>query len=136
MRAFYGEHGIYPLEEKYLEMANNYFRMPYFHEIDRFKAPEWVKETVWYQIFPERFANGDLANDPEGTLPWDLKTRSTRFFGGDLQGVLDHLDYIEDLGVNGLYFCPIFEAFSNHKYDTIDYLKLTQLLVMVLPLSV
>ncbi len=79
--------------------------MPYFHEIDRFKAPEWVKETVWYQIFPERFANGDPANDPEGTLPWgSKKTRSTRFFGGDLQGVLDHLDYIEDLGVNGLYF--------------------------------
>lgn len=51
LTAFYGEHGIYPLEEKYLAMANNYFRMPYFHEIDRFKAPEWVKETVWYQIF-------------------------------------------------------------------------------------
>ena len=59
LTAFYGEHGIYPLEEKYLAMANNYFRMPYFHEIDRFKAPEWVKETVWYQIFPDRFANGN-----------------------------------------------------------------------------
>ena len=125
LTAFYGEHGIYPLEEKYLAMANNYFRMPYFHEIDRFKAPEWVKETVWYQIFPERFANGDPANDPEGTLPWGSKRPDRQdFFGGDLQGVLDHLDYIEDLGVNGLYFCPIFEAFSNHKYDTIDYLKI------------
>lgn len=49
-------------------MANNYFRMPFFHEIDRFKAPQWVKETVWYQIFPERFANGDPSNDPADVL--------------------------------------------------------------------
>ena len=61
-------------------------------------------KTVWYQIFPERFANGDLANDPEGTLPWGSKDQIDKIFGGDLQGVLDHLDYIEDLGVNGLYF--------------------------------
>ena len=48
--------------------------MPYFQEADRFKVPEWVKETVWYQIFPERFANGDPSNDPEGTLPWGPKS--------------------------------------------------------------
>ena len=125
LSAFYGDHGIYPLEEKYLAMANNYFRMPFFQEIDRFKSPEWVKETVWYQIFPERFANGDPTNDPEGTLPWGSQDPERQdFFGGDLQGVLDNLDYLEDLGINGLYFCPIFEAGSNHKYDTIDYLKI------------
>ncbi len=122
---FYGDHGVYPLTDKFLEMPNNYFRMPFYQEIDRFKAPEWVKETVWYQIFPERFANGDKSNDPEGTLPWGSKDPSYKdFFGGDLQGVIDHLDYLEDLGINGLYFCPIFEAYSNHKYDTIDYLKI------------
>ena len=125
LSAFYGDHGIYPLEDKYLAMPNNYFRMPYFQEVDRFKSPEWVKETVWYQIFPERFANGDQSNDPEGTLPWGSKDPDRQdFFGGDLQGVLDNLDYLEDLGINGLYFCPIFEAGSNHKYDTIDYLKI------------
>lgn len=125
LQAFYGDHGIYPYETKYLAMPNNYFRMPYFQEIDRFKTPNWVKETVWYQIFPERFANGDPSNDPKGTLPWgSRKPKRQDFFGGDLQGVLDHLDYIEDLGINGLYFCPIFEAESNHKYDTIDYLKI------------
>lgn len=125
LSAFYGDHGIYPLEDKYLAMPNNYFRMPYFQEVDRFKSPEWVKETVWYQIFPERFANGDQSNDPKGTLPWGSKDPDRQdFFGGDLQGVLDNLDYLEDLGINGLYFCPIFEAGSNHKYDTIDYLKI------------
>jgi cyclomaltodextrinase len=125
LQVFYGDHGIYPLEEQYLKMANNYFRMPYFHEADRFKVPEWVKETVWYQIFPERFANGDSTNDPEGTLPWGAKDPDRQdFFGGDLQGVIDHLDYLVSLGINGIYFCPIFEAYSNHKYDTIDYLKI------------
>ena len=125
LSAFYGDHGIYPLEDKYLAMPNNYFRMPYFQEVDRFKSPEWVKETVWYQIFPERFANGDQTNDPKGTLPWGSKDPDRQdFFGGDLQGVLENLDYLEDLGINGLYFCPIFEAGSNHKYDTIDYLKI------------
>lgn len=124
LEAFYGDHGIYPLNEKVLAMPNNYFRMPFFQEVDRFKAPEWVKGTVWYQIFPERFANGDAANDPVGTLPWGSQEPERQdFFGGDLQGVLDNLDYLEDLGINGLYFCPIFEAASNHKYDTIDYLK-------------
>ncbi|OJG89803.1 neopullulanase [Enterococcus saccharolyticus] len=122
---FYGDHGVYPLADEFLTMPNNYFRMPFFQEIDRFKAPEWVKETVWYQIFPERFANGDKSNDPKGTLPWGSQDPDYQdFFGGDLQGVIDHLDYLEDLGINGLYFCPIFEAYSNHKYDTIDYLKI------------
>lgn len=106
-------------------MNNNYFRMPYFQEADRFKIPEWAKETVWYQIFPERFANGDPSNDPEGVLPWGSKNPDRQdFFGGDLQGVIDHLDYLVDLGINGIYFCPIFEAYSNHKYDTIDYLAI------------
>ncbi|CZQ98704.1 Hypothetical protein Tpal_2304 [Trichococcus palustris] len=122
---FYGDHGVYPSEEEFLLMPNNYFRMPFFHDVDRFKVPEWVKQTVWYQIFPETFANGDPDNDPEGTLPWGSKDPDRKdFFGGDLQGIIDHLDYLEDLGINGIYLCPIFEAFSNHKYDTIDYLKI------------
>ncbi|MGX7243826.1 glycoside hydrolase family 13 protein [Enterococcus quebecensis] len=123
---FYGDHGFFPYQEATLKMANNYFKLPYFHEADRFKAPQWVKETVWYQIFPERFANGDPTNDPKGTLPWNSKEHPGRddFFGGDLQGVLDHLDHLVDLGINGIYFCPIFQAASNHKYDTIDYFEI------------
>ncbi len=119
---FYGDRGIFDLTDEVIKKPENYFRMPYFQEIDRFKEPEWVKETVWYQIFPERFANGDKTNDPVGTLAWGSKLPGREdFFGGDLQGVIDHLDYLVDLGINGLYFCPIFKASSNHKYDTIDY---------------
>lgn len=119
---FYGDQGIFPYRENVITEPNFYFRIPYFHQIDRFTIPEWVKETVWYQIFPERFANGDKANDPEHTLPWGSKDPDREdFFGGDLQGVRDHLDYLTDLGINGIYFCPIFKATSNHKYDTIDY---------------
>jgi glycosidase len=122
---FYGDQGFFDFTIETLEKDNNYFRMPYFHEVDRFKAPEWVKETVWYQIFPERFANGDKTNDPKNVLPWGSKTPGvTDFFGGDLQGVIDHLDHLVDLGINGIYFCPIFKAHSNHKYDTIDYFEI------------
>ncbi|WP_125763172.1 glycoside hydrolase family 13 protein [Companilactobacillus hulinensis] len=121
----YGDQGAFPYNDKSVHKGNNYFRMPYFHEIDRFKAPDWVKKTVWYQIFPERFANGDKSNDPEGTLPWGSKDPARQdFFGGDLQGVIDHLDHLVDLGINGVYFCPIFKAHSNHKYDTIDYMEI------------
>ena len=72
--------GSIRLKEQYLEMNNNYFRMPYFQEADRFKVPEWVKETVWYQIFPERFANGDPSMILKAHCLGGPKSRSARFF--------------------------------------------------------
>jgi cyclomaltodextrinase / maltogenic alpha-amylase / neopullulanase len=103
----------------------NYFCFPYLNRIDVFRAPAWVKDTVWYQIFPERFGNGDASINPEGTLPWgSTDPTPTNFFGGDFQGVIDHLDYLVDLGITGIYFTPIFKAYSNHKYDTIDYMEI------------
>jgi len=99
------------------------FDFPYLNPADVFEPPAWVKDAVFYQIFPERFANGDPSNDPPGVQPWGGKPTPTNFFGGDLQGVLDHLDYLCELGVNALYFTPLFEATTNHKYDTRDYLK-------------
>ncbi|ARY91066.1 glycoside hydrolase family 13 protein [Lacticaseibacillus styriensis] len=121
----YGDRGLRQNSADARHEAENYFRMPYFQAIDRVKTPDWVKTTVWYQIFPERFANGDPNNDPDGTKPWHPTDHPGRedFYGGDLQGVLDHLDDLQALGINGLYFCPIFTATSNHKYDTIDYLN-------------
>lgn len=117
----YDDRRIYRYSEVGIEKLSC-FRMPYLHECDRIKTPEWVADTVWYQIFPERFANGDHANDPEGTLKWgSTEPTPENFFGGDLQGIIDHLDHLENLGINGLYLCPIFTAHSNYKYDTIDY---------------
>ncbi|HWG85243.1 MAG TPA: maltodextrin glucosidase [Deinococcales bacterium] len=98
--------------------------------------PEWVGESVFYQIFPDRFADGDPGNNPRdgefqvGSHPavarrWgELPQRSQggrEFYGGDLQGVLQRLDYLQDLGITGIYLNPIFEAPSSHKYDTQDY---------------
>ncbi len=102
-----------------------YFCLPYYHRSDAFSAPEWVKNTIWYQIFPDRFANGDASNDPPATLAWNsINPASDSIFGGDLQGVKQHLDYLVDLGINGIYFTPLFKANSNHKYDTVDYFEL------------
>ncbi|MEM7624249.1 MAG: alpha-amylase family glycosyl hydrolase [Planctomycetota bacterium] len=113
-----------------------------------FKTPDWAKHAVWYQIFPERFRNGDPSNDPgdmdfETLLPWTVdwwKTHTEygekagqenfygghgnvwrRRFGGDLQGAQEALPYLRELGVNALYFNPVFEADSMHKYDASDF---------------
>ena len=101
-----------------------------------FSTPSWAKGAVMYQIFVDRFANGDLSNDvvdreyiyinePVRKI-WDwyrypdsMDVRN--FYGGDLQGVLDHLDYLKDLGVDAIYLNPIFVSPSNHKYDIQDY---------------
>lgn len=98
-----------------------YFEFPYIHEVDVFKVPEWAKEAVFYQIMTERFANGNPDTNPEETEVWGGKPEVDNFFGGDLQGVLDHLDDLVDLGINAIYFTPLFLSPSNHKYDTVDY---------------
>lgn len=102
-----------------------YFCFPFLNPIDVFCAPAWVKDTVWYQIFPERFANGDPSLNPKNTLPWgSVDPTPTSFFGGDFAGIMERLDYLVELGINGIYFTPIFKASSNHKYDTIDYFEI------------
>lgn len=109
------------LNHEYPYPPGGYFEFPYIHEIDVFKVPDWAKEAVFYQIMPERFANGDPSNDPEDTAPWGYQPTGDNFCGGDLQGVLDHLYYLEDLGINAIYFTPLFTSPSNHKYDIVDY---------------
>jgi glycosidase len=100
----------------------NFFFFPFIHEVDAPSAPEWVRNTVWYQIFPERFCNGDPSISPEGTADWDTGRPGYRtFFGGDLAGIRQKLGHLRDLGVNGIYLTPVFSAPSNHKYDTADY---------------
>lgn len=100
------------------------FEFPFINPVDVFTPPAWVKDAIFYQIFPERFANGDPSNDPKGVMPWGGKPERDNFFGGDLQGVIDHLDHLSELGITGIYFTPLFEATTNHKYDTADYMKI------------
>lgn len=118
-------------------------------------VPEWAKSAIWYQIFPERFRNGDPGNDPrvvdiKGSDPqepvahWEVhpwgsdwyelqdyekkngddelwKHLLRRRYGGDLQGIIDQLDYLEDLGINAIYLNPVFDSPSLHKYDGASY---------------
>ena len=116
--------------------------------------PDWAADAIWYQIFPERFRNGDAKNDPvptslEGTWPYEVPAgwkvspwtsdwyalqpweqasgkdfyhnAQLRRYGGDLQGILDRLDYLKDLGVNALYLNPVFDSPSLHKYGAARY---------------
>jgi glycosidase len=117
-------------------------------------VPDWAKDAVWYQIFPERFRNGDASNDPtkadiEGAfpdapgLPWRVHPWTSdwykrqdyekdapipfhhlvqrRRYGGDLQGIIDKLDYLQELGITAIYLNPVFDSPSSHKYDGTSY---------------
>lgn len=107
-----------------------------FKIVPGFSTPDWAKGAVTYQIFVDRFYNGDPQNDVEdreyiyigapceqvkdwGSMPATPDIR--RFYGGDLQGVMDKLDYLQDLGIEVIYFNPLFVSPSNHKYDIQDY---------------
>jgi alpha-glucosidase len=92
--------------------------------------PSWIKSSIFYQIFPDRFAKSkDSYPTPEWAIPrgWDelpsinSKQTGTELYGGDLKGIEEHLDYVEDLGVNGIYFTPFFPARSNHRYDASSF---------------
>ena len=101
-----------------------HFQFPYIHAQEVHQPPEWVRSAAFYQIFPERFWNGDPALSPEGAEPWGTPPTRSNFLGGDLKGVVQKLDHLTELGANAIYLTPIFEATSNHKYDTIDYTRI------------
>ena len=81
------------------------------------RTPDWVKEAVFYHIFPDRFATSIRVEKPPTLEPWEAPPTTHGFKGGDLLGVLEHLDYLTDLGVDALYFCPIFQSTANHRYS-------------------
>ena len=103
------------------------------------KTPDWSKRGVIYQIFPDRFNKGeDRAFTKRGRLHGDwydrpdfaregVDYRADDFYGGNIKGVIDKLDYLVSLGVSAIYFNPVFESSSNHRYDTGDYLKIDNL---------
>jgi cyclomaltodextrinase len=103
-------------------VPEDFFEYLYTNDYDVLEVPGWAKGAVAYQIFPERFCNGEPANDPAGAAQWDGVPTRTNFFGGDLRGIIDKLDYLEKLHIDLLYLTPIFKSPSNHKYDTEDYL--------------
>lgn len=84
----------------------------------------WSHDAIVYQIFPDRFYNGNQTNDPDGTVNWQAKPTVDNFFGGDLEGILVKIDHLLDLGINTLYLNPIFKASTNHRYDTVDFYQI------------
>jgi cyclomaltodextrinase len=87
-------------------------------------VPEWVQDAVFYQIFPDRFWNGDPGNDPPNVMKWGSRPTTWGFQGGDLAGIVQKFDYLLDLGINAIYLNPIFQATSNHRYNTTDYYRI------------
>jgi cyclomaltodextrinase len=86
-----------------------------------FVVPDWVERSVLYQIFPDRFADGDKSNDPPNVQPWDSTPAVDSRFGGDAAGVRQHLPYLTDLGISAVYFNPVFKSPTSHRYDVEDY---------------
>lgn len=126
VKIYYDNRGV-------VRSLNEYYN---FRIIPGFKTPEWTKGAIMYQIYTDRFCNGDKSNDVETNeyiyigqpvqkiedwyqYPSSMDVRN--FYGGDLQGVIDKLDYLDDLGVEVIYFNPLFVSPSNHGYDAQDY---------------
>lgn len=93
-----------------------------------FKTPDWVKDAVFYQIFPDRFAKSDCVPKPTNLEPWDSPPTVYGFKGGDLLGVAEHLDYLKDLGITAIYLNPIFQSAANHRYHPHDYYQVDPIL--------
>ncbi len=125
--------------ETYNEKPQNMYQITVYSP--NYKTPEWFRKSVVYQIFPDRFLNGnddgeflgertDIIKRNWKDMPYYKKEQfgdeylANDFFGGNILGIIKKLDYLKELGVDAIYLNPIFEAFSNHKYDTADYMKI------------
>ncbi|WP_026477535.1 glycoside hydrolase family 13 protein [Alkaliphilus transvaalensis] len=119
---FYTEGGLVKnIDNKYLIFLQ--FQYPYLNKADIHITPDWVRDTVFYSIFPERFYNGNSLINPDPLTPWGQKPTYMDFYGGDLEGIIKKIEHLQTLGVNAIYLTPIFHSPTNHKYDTIDYFK-------------
>ncbi len=124
-KLWYGEWGLSSDPQ-----GAGWFQFPMITQGDLLNVPQWARGAVAYQIFPDRFANGDPSNDPEGVYTWhvnpsrEVVTHAYTSFGGDLKGIISGLPYLSELGIELIYLTPIFSAPTMHKYDVRDYFKL------------
>lgn len=124
---YYFEDGF--LTERQLHIYGRmlqFFTVPWMNPSDINRTPAWVNDTVWYQIFPDRFCNGTPQKNGDDITPWRNHGSVTNRekFGGNLEGIRQKLFYLKELGITGIYLNPIMESESNHKYDTTDYTKI------------
>ncbi|MBU1144459.1 MAG: glycoside hydrolase family 13 protein [Firmicutes bacterium] len=123
---FYGCRSIEKIDlmkdQEFIYDLFGYFNYPYINKEDLIDSPTWTKDTVWYQIFLDRFNKSDNSSDnyiPFGSIKDGIQ--NNMFFGGNLLGVIEKIPYLKNLGISGIYFTPIFKAYTAHKYDTEDY---------------
>ena len=103
------------------------FIFPWMNQADLCTPPVWPEDTVWYQIFPSRFCRGGGKSDAGAYKEWappDKTVTNTERYGGNLQGIIERLDYLAALGITGLYLNPVNSSPSEHKYDTTDYFEI------------
>lgn len=120
---YFSEDGVtknYCFEEGFY----NFFQMPYINQNDVLKTVDWMRDAVFYQIFIDRFYQGNMQKDTGYiNMAWGDKPTPESFAGGDIEGIIEKLDYLQKLGVTALYLTPVFSSVSNHKYDIKDYRK-------------
>lgn len=125
---YYFEDGCYTKERMEMPGRNlQCFFFPWMNPADINETPDWVKDTIWYQIFPDRFCNGDASLNSEWVKQWKCEpVQHLDIYGGDLRGIRSRIAYLQELGITGIYLTPIFSAKSNHKYNTTDYYKIDE----------
>lgn len=117
----------YIYDERGIRVGNAYspitpFQYAYIAKSDLYEESKWLQESVAYQIFVDRFCNGDESINPEETMKWgNVNITYKSRFGGDIQGIIDKLDYLQNLGINLIYLTPIFKSNTAHKYNVTDY---------------
>lgn len=128
----YLTHDGFETKEQYEDKKRYHaqFIYPWMNPADTCVTPEWAQNTVWYQIFPARFCRGKTNYVPEKMLPWPtsceeplpvIKPYGEPVYGGNIQGIIERLDYLKDLGITGIYTTPLNKSTSQHKYNTDDY---------------
>jgi len=130
---WYSEIGLTSQKPEVGELGLPYFEILNIRKSDVPSVPEWARGAIIYQIFPDRFCNGDKTNDPPNTKEWG-KLPVTEdslyggvkdtFYGGDLRGIIEKIPYLSELGVEAIYLTPIFSSPSAHKYNPTDYYQI------------
>ena len=124
---YYSEDGLTETYDFKLNFYNS-FQYSYINKCDVIETVPWMKDAIFYQIFVDRFARGSKDKDESYiNLKWGELPNPKSFAGGDIKGIVDHLEYLKNLGINAIYLTPIFKSVSNHKYDISDYYKIDEM---------
>jgi len=119
-RVWYNEKGFFETRPEGYD--SGYFQKAIINKSDVKKSPEWARDAVIYQIFPDRFFRAD--NNNYKNREWNQLPKKDSIYGGDIRGIIKKLDYLKELGINTLYLTPIFKSPSNHKYNIDDYYQI------------